>query len=149
VTNTPNPSAIPPTWTPTPYPTENPLNDSLKIEVEIQMPSDHYSPGSSCYCNVVVYNKEGHDLNGYPLVVILAIGNSYFFAPSFNSAFDTYLNKYPVILKGDTIIQVLPEFTWPTGRGSFEGANWYAGLINAEMTAFVGTWDGFTFGWSE
>jgi hypothetical protein len=87
----------------------------------------------------------GRDLNGYPLFVILDILGNLYFAPDF-SDFDYYESTYH---PGENDVIVLPEFTWPEGAGNFDGALWYAGLTNPEMTELFGSYDVFQFGWEE
>jgi len=140
-TNTPTPTPTPvitPTSTPEPCP---------ETGVTIEMPSHLYHAGDTCSCTAIVCNPEGSIISGYPLFVILDVYGLYFFAPSFNSTFDTYLTQYPSFDPGETHIQILPEFAWPSGAGQASGIIWYGALTNPGMTDLFGELGTFTFGW--
>ena len=109
------------------------------------MPSFNYSPGMTCSCQAVVCNAEGYDLSGYPLFIILQVDDQYFFAPEFND-FGFYDRDFS---QGASHILVLPEFKWPSGAGSFQGAQWLGALTNPEMTEIFGQLGSFEFSWSE
>ena len=79
------------------------------------------------------------------MFVILEVYGSMFFAPDF-SEFNYY---EPTLDPGSTILEVLPVFSWPTGAGTAEGINWYAGITGADMQSIIGDIDHLTFGWHE
>ncbi|MBN1356725.1 hypothetical protein JXA40_10735 [bacterium] len=143
-TDTPVPptdTPVPPTDTPVP-PTDTPSGCDT-TGVTIEMPSNFYQPGDECYCNAIVCNAEGTTLDGYPMFVILDVYGLLFFAPSFGD-FDYYSETYE---EDETIIQVLPSFTWPEGAGSASGILWYGAMTNPEITDLFGEFSMFTFGW--
>ncbi len=145
-THTPPPTGTQTQWTPTPPPTVTRTpTDCTETGVQIFMPYDYYYPGMLCSCQAIVCNAEGKTLTHHPLFVILQIADQYYFAPDF-SDFANYDRDFS---QGESIILVLPEFQWPAGAGSFEGAKWYGALTNAEMTEIFGTMGEFTFSWSE
>jgi len=103
-----------------------------------------YSPGDPCWCKCTVSVEGDSDLSGYPLLVLLDIFGVFYYAPSFNNVFDSYQLSYP---PGDTIIEVLPSFEWPTGAGVASGLYWYAGIVDPEFTFLVSNGASFRFGW--
>jgi hypothetical protein len=109
------------------------------------MPSHEFQPLDLCYCDVTVCNLSPNILAETPVFVILDIFGSYFFAPSFTD-FDYYEMD---IQPGETVIEVLPEFVWPSGAGTLSGAMWYAAMTDPGITELVGELGIFTFGWSE
>ncbi len=111
----------------------------------VSMPAEMYRPGDTCWCMVTICNPGTETYSGIPVFVILDVYGNYYFAPSF-SDFDRYLMD---IVPGESEIEVLPEFLWPTGAGSASGIVWYAAMTNPEMTALFGAMDTFAFGWSE
>ncbi len=113
--------------------------------VEITMPSSHFYPGDSCSCDANVSNPGDTSIQGYPLFVILGVSGTYFFAPSFNT-FDFYSQSFTA---GDTTVEVVPEFSWPSGAGSANGILWYSALTNPEMNQLYSNLAIFEFGWSE
>ena len=151
-TNTPilpTATAIPPTETPIP-PTDTPIPPSPTpgcdvLGVKIWMPADLFTPGEPCACKAMVCNIEENTLSGYPLFIILDVAGRYYFAPKFNE-FGFYERDYPI---GETAVEVLPEFLWPSGVGSASGITWYGALTNPEMTEIYGKMDTFVFGWDE
>lgn len=113
--------------------------------VTIIMPSDHYHPGETCSCDLVICNGEDEVLTGYPLFVILDVYGMFFFAPSFGE-FDYYDDTFEV---GESTVQVLPAFDWPEGAGAAGPVAWYAAFTDPEITTLFGDMDMFQFQWSE
>ncbi len=113
----------------------------------IEMPSDYYRPDDPCYCNVTVCNAEGSTLEGYPLFVILDVYGALFWGPGFTEEYDSYLMDYPHFLPGETIVTVLPAFTWPDTGTTAAGIRFIAALTNPEVTAVFGEMDTFELGW--
>lgn len=134
-------------------PKEKVLKKSVMIQspgetrVEISMSSHLFHPGDLCSCNARVLNFETTALQGYPLFVILDVLGSYFFAPEFTS-FDSYLDQYPSIPMGETLVEVLPEFAWPSGAGTLDGIMWYAALTDPGVTGLFGQLGSWEFGWT-
>ena len=154
VTPTETPTSTPtmtPTGTPTLEPTATPTATAACEEtgVLLWMPAQEYYPGDPCSCFVTVCNLTGSDLVSYPLFVILDVYGMLFFAPGFTEDVDHYLDDYPVFPIGETLVEVIPEFTWPDSAGSASGIYWYSALTNPEMTEIFGAWDAWEFGWSE
>ncbi|MBN1355090.1 hypothetical protein JXA40_02355 [bacterium] len=154
-TNTPEDTPKPPTNTPaepssTPAqtPTESPTADYQATGVTIVMPSDMYHRGDLCYCRVTVCNRTGSVISDHPLFVILDIYGSFFFAPSF-SDYDNYLTDFFEFPEGETVVEVIPAFTWPEGSGTASGILWYAAMTDPAITRLFGEMDTWEFGWSE
>jgi hypothetical protein len=80
-----------------------------------------------------------------PVFVVLDVFGSYYFAPDFSS-FDRYIRT---IEFGKMTIEVLPEFSWPSGVGSASGLMWYAAMTDPGMTSLLGELGTFYFGWHE
>ncbi len=121
-----------------------PLPGQLWPNVEIMIPSAHYSVDDIFSCDVIVTNYGNTDLQGYPLFVLLGIGDQFFFAPGF-SDFEYYTRSFPA---GETTIGVVPEFLWPSGAGSGSGC-WYAAMTNQDIQTLYGNLSVFDFSWSE
>lgn len=150
VVDTPTPTPEPTiTQTPTPLPTSTPTNtgDCTDTGVEIIMPSQIFETNDVCWCHAKVCNMEATPLDGYPLFVILDVYGSLFWAPSFNTTFDNYLDLYGSFAPGMTSVEVLPEFPWPGGTGSANGIFWYGALTDPAITDLYGTFSSFEFGW--
>ncbi len=138
----PTPSATP---SASPTPTTTP-SACAQTGVTVWMPSHLFRGGDPCECRVTVCNADGAVISGYPLFVILDVYQTYFFAPSFG-AFDSYLEQYPSFAPGETTVQVLPAFAWPSGVSAAGGIQWYAALTNPQITELYGTLGTWTFGW--
>ncbi len=128
---------------PTPTPTSTPICPMLGCT--ITMPGAEFHPGDPCFVDVTICNPDVETYKDIPVFVILDVYGEYFFAPSY-SDFEHYNMD---VARGETIINVLPEFIWPTNSGSASGVFWYAGMTNPEMTALFGAMDTFEFGWTE
>ncbi|HPQ42394.1 MAG TPA: hypothetical protein PLV45_18625, partial [bacterium] len=113
--------------------------------VSIIMPSDHYHPGETCRCDLVVCNGEDDRLTGYALFMILDVYGAFFFAPSFGD-FDYYDQTFEI---GESTVEVLPAFYWPEGAGAAGPVAWYAAFTDPAITTLFGDMDMFEFQWSE
>ena len=80
-----------------------------------------------------------------PLAVVLEVSGEYYFAPSFGD-FDVLVLTF---LSGETTVEVLPEFIWPTGAGTFYGARFHAAMLDPGMTSVLGRIDTVAFAWEE
>jgi len=138
-TQDPTPTAEPTTG---PTPTPEPCTET---GTTLWMPAHEFAPGEMCACIVTICNAEGSSM-GYPLFVILDVFSSYYFAPSF-SDFDNYLATYPQFDPGNTVVEVLPYFEWPTDVGAANGLYFYAALTDPGFTSIVGKMDQWEFGW--
>lgn len=170
-TPTRTPTTAPPTWTPTPPPptatpthtpttgpgeptnTPHPTNTPTATPTAgcsnwgctVEMPSQDFGPGDVCSCTVTVCNSGFETYSDLPVFVVLDVYGSLFFAPGF-SDFDYYK---PTLVPGETVIEVLPDFAWPTGAGSAQGILWYAGITNETISSMIGDIGMFSFGWHE
>ena len=111
----------------------------------ITMPSHLFKPGDKASCIGSVWNPHEYGFDEYLFFAVLDIWGTFYCAPSYNMIDYYYLDCNP----GLTEIQIMPEFTWPSGVGSVSGIVWYAGLVNPEMTELVSEIGVFDFGWSE
>jgi len=143
-TQTPNATNTPPV-TQTPQPTATP-GDCSQTGVKIIMPDTSYSPDDTFFCNIDICNQEGQTLSGYPLIVLLDVYGSYFFAPSFSSELEFYSIDIAV---GASTVVVIPEFIWPSGTGSASGIIWYAAITDPSISSIIGIMDSVSFGWTE
>ncbi|MBN2054828.1 hypothetical protein JW905_07895 [bacterium] len=58
----------------------------INTGVTLLMPSNYFYPGDEVWCRALVCNSGTEPLVGYPLMVLLDIYGTYFFAPSFITA---------------------------------------------------------------
>ncbi|MBN1880477.1 S8 family serine peptidase [bacterium] len=149
-TNTPvTPTDTPITPTNTPVtPTNTPVTPTATPECSVLgctvfMPTNEYTAGVECYCDVLVCNPGSDTYTDIPIFVILDVYGMYFFAPSFG-AFDFYDEAIP---PGLLTIHVLPSFPWPENTGTASGIIWYAAMTNPEITDLFGDLGTFSFGW--
>jgi len=115
--------------------------------VTIEMPSKMFSEGDPCWCRMEVCNADTTVLEDYPVVAILMIGNTLFFAPDMSAEFQTYLPDYPSLEPGLTQIEVMSPFTWPAGAGAFNDSVWYAAILTPELNGVLGEIGSWEFGW--
>ena len=135
---------VPPTptpGTPTPTPTSGPACDTLGVT--ISMPATHFVAGSLCNTVVTVCNPSHNTYSDVPLFVILDVYGTLFFWPSFTEFDYQEINVVP----GESTMTILPDFYWPAETGSADNIHWYAGMTTPEMSALMGEFDMWTFGW--
>ncbi len=159
VTPPPSPTPTSPASSPTATPTGSPSPTVTRTAVPsptptgscgltgsyVWMPSHDFTPGDVCRVDVDLCNSLGTALPDTHLFVILDVHGSLFFAPSFG-AFDFYRFN---VAEGETRVTVIPPFVWPDGTGSASGLMWYAGMTDPGMSALVGTYSTWEFGWVE
>ncbi len=131
------------TETPTPTPTFDPC---LESGIEITLPGRRFKPGDAFSVWTTICNSTHKTLVGYPVFVILDINQTYFFAPSFTT-FDNYLFDYPKLPPGQTMIPVVPEFSWPSGIPASAGIRFHAALLTPDMRDLIGSIDTWEFAW--
>ncbi len=148
-TPTPSPSFTPvPTATPTPAPpaTCTPTPSGCRTSgVRLWMPATYFKPGDTCECRLTVCNPENEPWTDIPIFVLLDVFGTYYFAPDFNE-FGYYNQEIP---PGESVIQVVPVFTWPPDTGAGEGLIWYAAMTDPEITTLFGEMDSWTFSWGD
>lgn len=132
----------------TPTASVSPTPAPCQLGVTLWMPAHQFAPGNPCACSVTVCNDTASPLIGYPLFVILDVGGTLFFGPGFTAEFSNYLAQHASFNPGETDVEVLPEFLWPSGAGQASGILWYAGLTDPSMTRLEGGYDIWEFGWT-
>lgn len=110
----------------------------------LQMPSRLFSPGDIFSADATFWNNDGQSYQAAPFFVLLQVGDTYLFLPEFNA-----FSYYSIDLPGeDSVINLIPEFTWPAGAG--EGsASLLAALTNPQMTDLQWNLVIYDFSWSE
>ena len=119
------------------------------LGVTLDMPSAYFRPGDTCYCNAIVCNNTGMTLYGIPLFVLLDVYGNLYWGPDFTPEIDTYLGEYPSYPESETVVEVIPSFTWPEGAGSGSGIKFYAAMTDPNITFLYGDMDVWEFGWEE
>ncbi|MCD4652601.1 hypothetical protein K8T06_01555, partial [bacterium] len=88
------------------------------IDLQLRMPHNYFAPGDPCNLKLSILNG-GSEKQGIPLWTILEFAGQYFYWPSWDSNTDYRRINIP---KGETIIDLLPEFPWPdTGPDIIQG----------------------------
>nr|HPQ41175.1 hypothetical protein [bacterium] len=118
-----------------------------EMGVTLELSRTTFHAGDLFTCTARVCNNSGDAVTGYPLAVLLDVYGDYFWAPSFSTEFDSYLDVYPVFPGGVTEIDVVPPFQWPAGSGAAQDIRFYAALLDPGMRMIMGHWDMVTFGW--
>ena len=119
--------------------------DQMGVTLELSQTLFH--TGDTFACTAHVCNNTGDILTGYPLLVLLDVYGSLFWAPSFTQEFDCFLDDYPSFPEGTTNVEVLPSFAWPPDAGSAQGIRFYAALTDPAIHILIGHWDMAEFGW--
>lgn len=117
------------------------------LGVTLTMPSDYYRPGDECFVTGTVCNNTGMTLTGFPLLVILDVYGTLFWGPEFTEEFETYLTDYPQYTENETIVNIVPSFTWPDTGTTATGITFYAAVTDPCVSFLYGDMDSFEFGW--
>ncbi len=144
-TPTPSPSGTTPTPTETvPAPTNTPEPPCTQLGVSLEMPSDLFNAGDTCYLTAFVCNTSETTLENIPTFAVLEITGSYWFWPTWGSTPEWVLGNYP---NGQTTIPIIEEFSWPEFSPPASNIHFYAAILDVEMTQIIGEMGLFTFGW--
>ncbi|MBN2056580.1 hypothetical protein JW905_16765 [bacterium] len=154
-TPTPAPTMPPtalPTTTPsailTPNPTAGPTGTPVACGVQLIMPAHHYEQGDPCRLDVRVFNYSGIDMDGHPLFIVLDLGGMFWCAPGWHpveEGIDYYTISLPA---GDRILEIIDEFTWPDGAGSYVGVFFHAAITDPDVTTILGEMSSYEFAWN-
>lgn len=136
------------TFTPTPV-EATPTPSCYQTAVSPIMPADYFYPGAQCYCHALICNDEGQVLYDHHLVIVLEVHGVYFFGPGFTHDFDVYDDEMPVIACGESLLEVIPGFSWPEGAGEASNVVWYGGILDPSSSYVVGDIGMFWFSWGE
>ena len=120
---------------------------SQAVELELIMPGEVFGPGNTFSLDLSVLNT-GTALTDAQLYVALSIGADFWFYPR-------WLHYPPDIDWKDVSIEaglhetweIIPGFEWPSGAGEFNGAMFYAAVIDEGN--LVSNLADFVFGWSD
>jgi len=147
-TRTPT-SGASPTATPTPAgsPTATPTRTPVcsRTGVTLVMPSGFYETGDVFHLTAEVCNAAPSQLTGHPLFVILDVAGQYWFAPGWGQEV-SYINRtYP---HGTSVLEIIPEFPWPSATGSASGIIFWGAMTDSAMTSLFGEMSRIEFGFS-
>jgi len=119
----------------------------IELGITLEMPVDYFTLGEEFRLDATVVNWTEETLYDVPLVVFLDYGiEEYWFWPSwchFPPHFDYEIIDVPL---GETIIEIIPPFTWPDGMGSGY-ASFYGAILNPGMTEILGEIGYVEFSW--
>ncbi|MCD4652790.1 hypothetical protein K8T06_02525, partial [bacterium] len=104
--------------------------------VSIIMPSHEYFSGDNCRLDMLLCNTSQMPISDHLLFVILDIYGMYFFGPGFTLDFDVY--NLPDLLPGEKMLEIIPDFLWPSSCGSADQIYWYAAMTTPDTFEIVG-----------
>lgn len=131
----------PPTYTPPPTATAS----AAGTQLQLWMPSHRFTPGLPFLVNAIITNP-GSTLDNTQFMCLLAVGNSLWFYPQWKTAFSTEPRTVP---PGETIIEVIPEFFWPSGAGTLDNVMFIAALWDENVRELLAPADIWIWGFSE
>ncbi len=119
-----------------------------EIDLTLVMPGVSFSPGYSVYLNLDIDNS-GPTFVSADVFVALTVGTgNYWFFPSWTQ-YPPSIDWLDLDIPEQTQVTetILPEFIWPSGTGSFSGAQFLAAVVSDGT--LVSDLAEITFGWSE
>ncbi|MBN1355374.1 VCBS repeat-containing protein [bacterium] len=144
--NTPSDSPTPePTVTATVTPSAEPSPSPTSVTgVRLEMPSEYFSHGNTCWLTAFLGNGEGVPMDDVPLFVILDIYGMFWFWDDWTQAVDYKRVELPVQGATHTII---PDFIWPdTGDQTLSGIVFWSAITDETITSILGEIGKWTFG---
>ncbi|MBN1878565.1 hypothetical protein JW823_00465 [bacterium] len=146
-TFTPPPSATPlPTYTPAPTCTSCPTQQpGTGLSLLLWMPSHHFTPGQPFLVNALVGNSNQTEIESRFMTVLLMAGGTWFY-PTWQTTIDSELRTFA---QGDTVVSILPEFTWPSGAGSVDNVMFVAAITSLDYQQILTTPDIWIWSFSE
>ncbi len=118
------------------------------ITLELQMPGTMFGHGSLFALDLSVTNT-GPTLQDAQMFIALSVGTGdFWFYPSW-VAFPPDIDWEDVKVPGGAseLWEILSEFSWPYGAGSFDGAIFFAAIVDSGV--LVSNLADLTFGWTE
>ncbi len=101
------------------------------IELDLQMPTDTFSPGVGFSLVLDIVNT-GSSINDAQLFVALTVGTGdFWFFPgwvTYPPDIDFEMTSFPADYQD--VRTIIPEFAWPSGAGEFSGALFYAAVVS-------------------
>ena len=122
------------------------VTHAQQIQLDLQMPGTLFGPGSPFSLTLAVDNS-GTAVPDAQLFVALSIGSDFWFYPGWIHYPPDIDMKIIDIAAGTADIGILPEFPWPSGAGSFQGAMFFAAVLGNGV--LVSNLADFSFGWTE
>ena len=115
----------------------------LTSRIYITMPSHTFSPGDMCSLNIAMWNREMHDLENYPLFILLQTGDDafWFMGPPGS---DSNIFTFP---EGVSEWEIIPPFPWPDTGTTASELVWYAAVTDPGVTHLVGNVGTYVFSW--
>ena len=89
-------------------------------------------------------NDGPQTLRNIPLFVVLDVAGAYWFWPTWSSEIDYDSRDFD---PGRTIVEIIPEFTWPENSSAYDGAMFHGAILDQEMTTLQGEMGSWRFGW--
>lgn len=108
------------------------------------MPGNLYGSGDICWLKAHVCNDGPQTLRNIPLFVVLDVAGAYWFWPTWSSEIDYDSRDFD---PGRTIVEIIPEFTWPENSSAYDGAMFHGAILDQEMTTLQGEMGSWRFGW--
>ena len=146
-TGTATPTATPvPTDTPQPTPSPTP-QPCAKTAVTLRMPAEPVYPGSEFYLDIEYCIAEPSPPMDALLFCLLGIEGMYWYFPAWS---ETPGWQTMTVTGGDRgSLRAIEAFSWPTGAGSYSGAQFIAAFTDEAVTQVYGDYDAVSFGWQE
>jgi len=111
------------------------------------MPSHFFRMGDLCSLIARAHNPGG-PIDQAPLVVLLDVGiGEYWFWPSWGHYPPEFDFSYALVSAGVSDHVIIPEFQWPDIEGSLSGAWFLGAVLTPDMTAIVGEYGQWEFGY--
>ena len=111
--------------------------------VTLSMPGMFFQPGDPCGLTADICNSGTEDLTGIPFFCLLAVGDVYFYYPSWNDTGDWQMLN--MIQPGEMTLDIIESFTWPQVDSAGIEMVFYAAMITPEFTGLLGEMDQWVF----
>ncbi len=124
------------------------VTKSQDIDLELVMPETLFGPGSNFYLDLVIMNT-GPYISNAQLFVALTVGTGdFWFYPGWvQYPPDIDWSSMDIALGFSGSMQIIPEFSWPSNAGAFDGAMFLSAVTDSG--GLVSNLAEITFGWTD
>ncbi|MCD4652309.1 hypothetical protein K8T06_00040 [bacterium] len=131
---------------PTATPTATPTGSGFGVALEIS--DTYFTPGEIFRLDAILTNSE-QERRDVPFFCILQVFDTLYFYPGWDMYPPSIDWVNIVVPTGQTKINILPDFPWPTTGETADDVYFYAAFLTSDMSAIDGDWNIVEWGFGQ